>query len=126
MLEAARPHLLRVLGPNCVGLIIPGIGLNASFAHTSAAVGKLAFVSQSGGLTAAILNLAKSRGIGFSHFVSPGDSADVDFGDMLDYLGSDPHTNAILLYIELVAPQVLVIFVICPPNGTPTGPTVPC
>ncbi len=102
MLDAARPYLLRILGPNCVGLIVPGIGLNASFAHTSALSGKLAFVSQSGALTTAILDWAKSRGIGFSHFVSLGDSADVDFGDVLDYLASDTNTSAILLYIESI------------------------
>ena len=102
MLDAARPHLLRILGPNCVGLLVPGIGLNASFAHTSALPGKLAFISQSGALTTALLDWAKSRDIGFSHFVSLGDSADVDFGDVLDYLGSDPGTRAILMYIESV------------------------
>lgn len=102
MLEAARPHLLRILGPNCVGLLIPKLGLNASFAHISAAPGKVAFVSQSGGLTTAVLDWAKSQGIGFSHFISLGDSADVDFGDVLDYLGSEPNTSAILLYIESI------------------------
>jgi acetyltransferase len=102
MLEASRPHLLRILGPNCVGLLVPGLGINASFAHTSALPGELAFVSQSGGLTTAVLDWAKSRGIGFSHFVSLGDAADVDVGDVLDYLASDPKTRAILLYIESV------------------------
>ena len=71
MCDAARPHLLRILGPNCVGLLALGIGLNASFAHTSALKGNLAFVSQSGGLTTAVLDWAKSRGIGFSHFITP-------------------------------------------------------
>ena len=100
MLAAARPHILRILGSNCVGLLVPAIGLNASFAHTSALPGKIAFVSQSGALVTGILDWAKSRGIGFSKFVSLGDGADVDFGDMLDYLARDPHTHAILLYIE--------------------------
>lgn len=103
MLDAARPHLLRVLGPNCVGLLVPGLGLNASFAHTSALAGNLAFVSQSGALTTAVLDWARTRGIGFSHFISLGDCADVDFGDVIDYLGSDPKTGAILLYIESVS-----------------------
>lgn len=102
MLDAAKPHLLRILGPNCVGLLVPGSGLNASFAHTSALPGKLAFISQSGALTTALLDWAKSRRIGFSHFVSLGDSADVDFGDVLDYLASDPGTRAILMYMESV------------------------
>jgi acetyltransferase len=102
MLDAARPHLMRILGPNCVGLLTPEIGLNASFAHTGAQPGTLAFVSQSGALTTALLDWAGSRGIGFSHFISLGDSADVDFGDVLDYLASDARTAAILLYIESV------------------------
>ncbi len=102
MLDAAKPNLLRILGPNCVGLLSPHIGLNASFAHQSALPGKLAFVSQSGALTTALLDWAHSRGIGFSHFVSLGDSADIDFGDVLDYLASDPRTEAILLYVEAI------------------------
>lgn len=100
MLEAASPYLLRILGPNCVGLLVPGIGLNASFAHTDALPGKIAFVSQSGALVTGVLDWAKSRGIGFSKFISLGDSADVDFGDVLDYLASDADTSAILLYME--------------------------
>ncbi len=103
MFEAARPHLLRVLGPNCVGLLIPGIGLNASFAHTDAGAGSIAFVAQSGALMTAMLDWAKTHGIGFSHFISLGDAADVDFGDVLDYLASDRDTRAILLYIESVS-----------------------
>ncbi len=102
MLEAARPTLLRILGPNCIGLLSPHLGLNASFAHTSAAPGELAFVSQSGALVTAMLDWARARAIGFSHFVSLGEHADVDFGDMLDYLASDPKTRAILLYIESI------------------------
>lgn len=102
MRDAARPHLLRVLGPNCLGLLAPHIGLNASFAHTDALPGELAFVSQSGALATAMLDWARSRGLGFSHLVSLGDHLDVDFGDMLDYLASDVHTRAILLYIESI------------------------
>jgi len=102
MLAAAKPHLMRILGPNCVGLLVPGLGLNASFAHTDALRGKIAFVSQSGALVTAVLDWAKSRDIGFSSFISLGDSADVDAGDVLDYLGSDPQTQSILLYLESV------------------------
>ncbi|MEI7783506.1 MAG: bifunctional acetate--CoA ligase family protein/GNAT family N-acetyltransferase [Betaproteobacteria bacterium] len=102
MLEAARPHLLRILGPNCLGALVPGVGLNASFAPAQALPGTLAFVSQSGALATAMLDWAAERGIGFSHFVSLGDSADVDFGDMLDYLATDGQTQAILLYMESV------------------------
>ncbi|MDP3754137.1 CoA-binding protein, partial [Polaromonas sp.] len=89
MLDAARPWLLRILGPNCIGALVPGIGLNASFAPGNALPGKLAFVTQSGALATAMLDWANSRGIGFSHFISLGDSADVDFGDVIDYLASD-------------------------------------
>ncbi|MBA4260851.1 MAG: hypothetical protein C0443_02170 [Comamonadaceae bacterium] len=102
MLDAARVHTLRILGPNCIGMLVPHLGLNASFAHIGAQPGELAFVSQSGALVTAMLDWAASRGIGFSHFVSLGERADVDFGDMLDFLGSDPKTRAILLYIESI------------------------
>jgi acetyltransferase len=102
MLIAAKPHLLRILGPNCVGLIAPGIRLNASFAHTDALPGKVAFVSQSGAMVTGVLDWAKSRGIGFSKFISLGDGADVDFGDVLDYLASDVETQAIMLYVEAI------------------------
>jgi len=102
MLEAARPNVLRILGPNCIGALVPGVGLNASFAPGSAQPGQLAFVTQSGALATAMLDWANLQGIGFSHFVSLGDCADVDFGDLLDYLASDSATRAILLYIESV------------------------
>lgn len=102
MLDAARPWLLRILGPNCIGALVPGIGLNASFAPGNALAGGLAFVTQSGALATAMLDWANTRGIGFSHFISLGDSADVDFGDVIDYLASDPATRAILLYMESV------------------------
>jgi acetyltransferase len=100
--EAARPYLLRILGPNCLGLLVPGMKLNASFAHAQALPGRLAFVSQSGALATALLDWANARGIGFSHFVSLGDSVDVDVGDLLDYLASDADTSAILMYLESV------------------------
>ncbi len=102
MLEAARPHLFRILGSNCLGLIVPGIGLNASFAHLPAAPGKIAFVSQSGALCTAVLDWARPKGIGFSYFISLGDADDVNCADVMDYLGSDPSTRAILLYIESI------------------------
>jgi acetyltransferase len=102
MLDAARPHMLRILGPNCIGLLVPGIALNASFAPGNALPGKLAFVTQSGALATAMLDWANSRRIGFSHFISLGDSADVDFGDVIDYLASDAGTRAILMYAESI------------------------
>ncbi|WP_374668745.1 GNAT family N-acetyltransferase [Ramlibacter sp.] len=102
MLDAARPFTLRILGPNCIGALVPGVGLNASFAPGSAQDGQLAFVTQSGALATAMLDWANGQGIGFSHFLSLGDSADVDFGDLLDYLASDAKTRAILMYVESV------------------------
>src|SRR5262249_14159691 len=95
-----KPHVLRVIGPNSVGLMAPGAHLNASFAHLTPQAGGLAFLSQSGAIVTAMLDWAEPRGIGFSQVVSLGDMADVDFGDMLDYLGNDADTHAILLYVE--------------------------
>jgi len=102
VLDAAQPHGLRILGPNCVGLQLPNLGLNASFAHRDSLPGKLAMISQSGALCTTIIDWARSRGIGFSHFISLGNAADVDFGDLLDYLGSDAATQGILLYMESI------------------------
>ena len=102
MLDAARPHLLRIVGPNCLGFISPARHINASFAHLTPAAGDIAFVSQSGAIVTAVLDWAAARGIGFSHVVSVGDMADVDFGDLLDYLAEDRATRAILLYIESI------------------------
>jgi acetyltransferase len=99
-LAAAQPHLLRLVGPNCVGIMVPEIGLNASFSHIAPASGDLAFISQSGAMITAVLDWAAPRRLGFSKVVSLGDMADVDFGDTLDYLTGDPATRAILLYVE--------------------------
>lgn len=102
VLDAARPHLMRIVGPNCLGVLVPKVGLNASFSHLTPIAGRLAFVAQSGAVVTSVLDWATSRGIGFSHLVSLGDMADVDFGDMLDYLANDRDTHAILLYIEAI------------------------
>lgn len=99
-LDAAHPYLLRLLGPDSAGLLAPGLGLNASVAHSGALPGRIAFVSQSGSLMTGVLDWARTRGIGFSHFISLGDSSDVDLGDVLDYLASDGHAGAILLYVD--------------------------
>lgn len=99
-LGAGRNRGLRLVGPNCLGVINPRHGLNASFAHATPNAGGLAFVSQSGALATAVLDWATSRGKGFSLIASLGEVADVDFGDMLDYLAADYHTQAILLYIK--------------------------
>ncbi len=100
ILDAAKPHLLRVVGPNCVGFLAPTLGLNASFAPASPPAGKIAFVGQSGAVLVAVIDWAADRGIGFSYLVSTGNMADVDFGDVIDYLALDGETRAILLYIE--------------------------
>lgn len=100
LLAAAKPHLFRIIGPNCVGVMVPDLGLNASFVRTPPQPGRLALVAQSGAIAAAVLDWAAPRGIGFSHVVTLGDMADVDFGDMLDYLSADEGTRAILLYVE--------------------------
>lgn len=101
-LNAARPFTLRLLGPNCLGLLSPHIGLNASFAHTDALAGDVAFVSQSGALVTAVLDWTRSHGVGLSHLISLGDHADVDFGDLLDHLANDARTRSILLYVESI------------------------
>ncbi|MCY4754763.1 bifunctional acetate--CoA ligase family protein/GNAT family N-acetyltransferase [Pelomonas aquatica] len=101
-LDAARPHVLRLLGPNCIGLLNPRLGLNASFTQAGARPGELALVSQSGALMTALLDWANTEGIGFSHLISLGEHMDVDFGDLLDHLATDRHTRAILLYIESI------------------------
>lgn len=100
VLHAAKPHLMRIMGSDSVGLVVPFHGLFASFVQSPVLPGHLAFVSQSGSLATAVLDWAHERDIGFSHCVSLGATWDVDFGDLLDYLANDRHTHAILLYIE--------------------------
>ena len=101
-LASARAFGLRILGPNGLGVMVPGIGLNATIAHAPARPGHLAFVSQSSAITSAVLDWAREHDIGFSHVVSLGDTADTDFGDVIDYLGSEPEVRTILLYIESI------------------------
>jgi acetyltransferase len=100
VLENARQYGVRLIGPNCLGVMRPEIGLNATFNKGSAITGNIAFISQSGALCTAILDWAKSNDVGFSSVVSMGASVDVDFGEILDYLISDTKTHSILLYIE--------------------------
>ena len=98
--QMASRYGIRLMGPNCLGIIRPDIGLNATFGNNNAQPGNLALVSQSGAICTAILDWAAVNDIGFSTVVSTGIAADLDFGDYLDYLVSDPKTKAILLYIE--------------------------
>ncbi|RLG34538.1 acetyl CoA synthetase subunit alpha [Methanosarcinales archaeon] len=100
VLDIARDYDIRFIGPNCLGIIRPKIHLNASFAPLMPDDGKIAFISQSGALCAAVLDWCHHRGIGFSSFVSVGSMADITFGDLIDYFGMDPDTGAIILYIE--------------------------
>lgn len=100
VLENARRYGVRLLGPNCLGIMRPDRGLNATFNKGSANIGNLAFVSQSGALCTAILDWAQTNDVGFSSLVSLGSTADVDFGEILDYLVTDQQTQNILLYIE--------------------------
>lgn len=102
MLDAAKPSLMRILGPNCLGFMSPRLGINASFAHLSPAPGSLALVSQSGAVAAAAIDWAHARGVGFSHVLNIGDAADIDVGDLLDYLALDYDTHGILLYVESI------------------------
>ncbi len=100
LLAEARRYRMRLLGPNCLGFMRPGIRLNATFGADSARAGPLALISQSGAICTAILDWAAPRNIGFSAVVSTGDAADLDFGELLDYFALDRETHSILLYIE--------------------------
>ncbi len=100
MLQAAKRHGVRVLGPNCLGAMRTDVGLDATFARTPARPGALALVSQSGAICSALLDWAHGAGVGFTSVVSLGAAADVDFGEILDFLVSDAPTEAVLLYVE--------------------------
>jgi len=100
--EAARAKGLRLIGPNCIGVAVPGARLNASFTASTPAPGDLALISQSGAIATGLVEWAATQSIGFSAIVSLGDSIDVDFGDLLDYFALDRKTRAILLYIESI------------------------
>ncbi|HET9596256.1 MAG TPA: bifunctional acetate--CoA ligase family protein/GNAT family N-acetyltransferase [Anaeromyxobacteraceae bacterium] len=99
-LATARLHGMRLLGGGTLGILSPHIGLNASFSRVAALPGNIGFVSQSDAVGTLLLDWAHPRRVGFSHFVSLGDASDVGFGEVLDFLGSDPDTRAILVYIE--------------------------
>ncbi len=99
----ARSYNIALVGPNCLGVIRPSVGLNASFARSKVAAGHVAMVAQSGAFCSALLDWGDARGFGFSAVASLGAAADVDFGEVLDYLALDAHTRSILLYIEGVS-----------------------
>ncbi|MES9812346.1 MAG: GNAT family N-acetyltransferase [Candidatus Thiodiazotropha sp.] len=100
IVELAKDYGMRFIGPNCLGLIRPDQGINITFGNNNAAPGNLALVSQSGAICTAILDWAEVNDIGFSTVISTGIGADLDFGDYLDFLVSDPMTDSILLYVE--------------------------
>ncbi len=93
---------MRVIGPNCLGIIIPGLNMNVSFANGMPKKGHVAFISQSGALCTSVLDWAQEANVGFSYFVSIGNSMDVNFGDLIDYFGQDPNTKSIVLYVESI------------------------
>jgi acetyltransferase len=99
-MEIARSYNVRVLGPNCLGIIRPELGLNATFTKINAEPGNLALVSQSGAMCSSVLDWAKANQVGFSSVISLGMTADVDFGEILDYLIYDSRTHYILMYVE--------------------------
>ncbi|URD52818.1 bifunctional acetate--CoA ligase family protein/GNAT family N-acetyltransferase [Chroococcidiopsis sp. CCNUC1] len=102
VLEQARRGNLRIVGPNCLGVMSPRTGLNATFASAIARPGNVGFISQSGALCTAILDWSKQENVGFSAFVSIGSMLDVNWGDLIYYLGDDPHTKSIVIYMESI------------------------
>jgi acetyltransferase len=100
--RAAQKYGMRLIGPNCLGIMMPGVALNASFAAHMPRPGSLALISQSGAIVAGMVDWAAQRGVGFSGIVSIGDQLDVDIADLLDYFALDGKTRAILLYVEAI------------------------
>lgn len=102
ILEIARSGSMRIIGPNCLGVMSPVTGLNATFANAMAQSGSVGFISQSGALCTAVLDWSFHENVGFSHFVSIGSMLDVDWGDLIYYLGNDPRTESIVMYMETI------------------------
>ena len=102
LLENARKYKMRIVGPNCLGVMSPVSGINATFAAGMARKGSVAFISQSGALCTSVLDWSFKENVGFSHFVSVGSMLDVDWGDLIYYLGDDPHTESIVMYMESI------------------------
>ena len=100
--ELGRHDGMRLLGPNCLGLIVPRLGLNASFARAMPGDGQIALLSQSGALATSMIDWALAERVGFAHVISVGNMLDIDLGDVIDYLGTDRQTRSIILYVESV------------------------
>ena len=98
----ARPGRMRIIGPNCLGVMNPITGLNATFAGSMARAGSVGFISQSGALCTSVLDWSLRELVGFSAFISVGSMVDVDWGDLIDFLGDDPHTRSIVIYMESI------------------------
>lgn len=98
--DAARSSGIRVLGPNTIGIMVPSRSINATYAHMGVLEGKIGFVGQSGTIASAIIDWSFARGVGFSHFLTLGDSMDIEHDDLIDYLAQDSNTRAILLHME--------------------------
>src|SRR5574338_1372671 len=109
MREEARAANIRIIGPNCLGVMSPLTGLNATFATTIARTGNVGFISQSGALCTAVLDWSLREHVGFSAFLSIGSMLDVGWGDLIDHLGDDPNTHSIILYMESIGnPRVFL------------------
>ncbi len=102
IMEYANLGGMRIIGPNCLGVMSPMSGLNATFAAAMARPGKVGFISQSGALCTAVLDWSLTENVGFSHFVSIGSMLDVGWGDLIFYLGDDPNTESIVIYMETI------------------------
>lgn len=102
VLDAARPTLMRIVGPNTIGIVSPHVALNASFALSSPRGGGLGLISQSGAIVSSIIDWGVAHEVGFSQILSLGDMADVDVGDCINWMAADPHTSAILMYLETI------------------------
>ena len=102
IIQEAHRGRLRIIGPNCLGIMNPHTGLNATFASTMARPGKVGFISQSGALCTSILDWSLRENVGFSAFMSIGSMLDVGWGDLIYYLGDDPRTQSIVIYMESI------------------------
>jgi len=102
VIEAARPYGIRILGPDCMGLLVPGHHMNASYSHVNIRKGKVAYIGQSGLLGTAMIDWANGQEIGFSHFLTLGDGVDIELSSVIDYLAQDPYTQAILLQLDRI------------------------
>src|ERR1700676_5625503 len=121
ILEEARRGSMRIVGPNCLGVMSPVTGINATFASAMARPGNVGFISQSGALCTAILDWSLSEFVGFSAFVSIGSMLDVDWGDLINYLGDDLHTRSIVIYMESIGDARA--FLSSPREGAPPNPS---